>query len=55
MHPTFSNRFLKQPLALLLTLAVIVAIAFLAPLEKTLGANIRVIYIHAAWVSIILL
>lgn len=50
MHPTFSNRFLKQPLTLLLTLMVIVAIAFLAPLEKTLGANIRVIYIHAAWV-----
>ncbi len=50
MHPSLSKRILKQPLALLLTLAVIVAIAFLAPLEKTLGANIRVIYIHAAWV-----
>jgi hypothetical protein len=50
MPPTFSSRFLKQPLALLITLVVIVLIAFLAPIEKTLGANIRIIYIHAAWV-----
>jgi len=50
MSQTFSSRFLKQPLAVLITLAVIVLIAFLAPIEKTLGANIRIIYIHAAWV-----
>ena len=50
MPPTFSSRFLKQPLAVLITVAVIVLIAFLAPIEKTLGANIRIIYIHAAWV-----
>ena len=50
MSQTFSGRFLKQPLAVLVTLVVIVLIAFLAPIEKTLGANIRIIYIHAAWV-----
>lgn len=50
MSQTFSSRFLKQPLAVLITLAVIILIAFLAPIEKTLGANIRIIYIHAAWV-----
>jgi len=46
----FSSRFLKQPLALLITLALIILVAFLAPIEKTLGANIRLIYVHAAWV-----
>jgi len=46
----FSSRFLKQPLSLLLTLALIILVAFLAPIEKTIGANIRLIYVHAAWV-----
>lgn len=50
MHPSFSKRILKQPLAILITLGLIVLAAFLAPIEKTLGASIRVIYIHAAWV-----
>ncbi len=47
---TLSSRFLKQPLAILITLALIVGAAFLAPIEKTLGSNIRLIYVHAAWV-----
>ena len=46
----FSSRFLKQPLALLITLALIIGAAYLAPIEKTIGSNIRLIYIHAAWV-----
>ncbi|MBE0684774.1 MAG: hypothetical protein IH585_02115, partial [Anaerolineaceae bacterium] len=46
----FSSRILKQPLALLITLALIILVAFLAPVEKTIGANIRLIYVHAAWV-----
>ncbi len=46
----FSSRLLKQPLAILITLALIVGASFLAPIEKTLGSNIRLIYVHAAWV-----
>jgi hypothetical protein len=46
----FSSRILKQPIALLLTLALIILAAFLAPVEKTIGSNIRLIYVHAAWV-----
>ena len=45
-----SSRYLKQPLAMIITLALIVGAAFLAPIEKTIGANIRLIYVHAAWV-----
>ncbi len=47
---TISSRYLKQPLAIFITLALIVAAAFMAPIEKTLGSNIRLIYVHAAWV-----
>jgi len=50
MPHSFSKRFLKQPLAIVITLALIALVAFLAPIEKTLGANIRLIYVHAAWV-----
>lgn len=46
----FSSRLLKQPLAILITLGFIVGAAFLAPIEKTIGSNIRLIYVHAAWV-----
>ncbi len=46
----FSSRTLKQPLTLLITLVLIIAASFLAPTEKTIGSNIRLIYIHAAWV-----
>lgn len=47
---SFSRRILQQPATLIITLALIVLAAFLAPIEKTLGANIRLIYVHAAWV-----
>jgi hypothetical protein len=47
---SFSRRILRQPAALIITLALIVLAAFLVPIEKTLGANIRLIYVHAAWV-----
>ncbi len=47
---TFSSRILKQPLAILITLLLIFGASFLAPIEKTIGSNIRLIYVHAAWV-----
>src|SRR5512141_2760210 len=37
--------------ALLVTLALIALVASLAPLEKTLGAGIRLVYFHGAWVE----
>jgi hypothetical protein len=45
-----SSRILKQPLALLLTLGLIILVALLGPMEKTLGSNLRLIFVHAAWV-----
>lgn len=49
----------RQKIALLATLGLIilaVVLAFVAPEEKTLGGNIRLIYLHAAitWVGLIM-
>jgi len=42
---------LKSPLALFFTtLIVIVLLAFIGPEEKSLGANVRIVYMHGAWV-----
>ena len=42
---------LKSPLPLFFaTLLVIVLIAFFGPEEKDLGANVRIVYLHGAWV-----
>jgi hypothetical protein len=38
----------------LLNLALIAAVAAAAPLEQTLGANIRLVYLHGAWVWVAL-
>ena len=35
---------------LLLTVVAIVLVTALAPLEKTLGSNARIVYLHGAWV-----
>ncbi len=41
----------KSPLSLFFaTLLLIVLIAFLGPEEKDLGANVRIVYLHGAWV-----
>lgn len=41
----------KSPLFLLvLNLLVVALVVAFAPLEKTLGANVRVVYLHGAWV-----
>jgi hypothetical protein len=42
---------LKSPLALLLiTLIAIALLALLGPEEKSLGASVRIVYLHGAWV-----
>jgi len=42
---------LKTPLTLFfITVIVIALLAFLGPEEKSLGANVRIVYLHAAWV-----
>lgn len=42
---------LKSPLLLFfVTLILIVLIAFLGPEEETLGSNVRLVYLHGAWV-----
>jgi hypothetical protein len=42
---------LKSPLALFfLTLIVIALLALLGPEEKSLGASVRIVYLHGAWV-----
>lgn len=43
----------KSPLALVwfaLNLALIAGLTALGPMEKSLGANVRVVYLHGAWV-----
>ncbi len=42
---------LKSPLSLfLITLIVIALFAFFGPEEKSLGASVRIVYLHGAWV-----
>jgi hypothetical protein len=42
---------IKSPLFLFfVTLLVIVLIALLGPEDKALGANVRIVYVHGAWV-----
>jgi hypothetical protein len=45
------KNFLKHPLfAFFGTLALILAISLFGPEEKSLGSNVRVVYLHGAWV-----
>ncbi len=42
---------LKSPLTLFfITVIVIAVLAFFGPEEKSLGANVRIVYLHGAWV-----
>ncbi len=45
-----SYRAVLQPVLFVLTLLVIGLITLLVPLEQTLGANMRLVYLHGAWV-----
>jgi len=42
---------LKSPLPLFFTTVIVIAlVAFFGPEEKSLGANVRIVYLHGAWV-----
>lgn len=42
---------LKTPLILFITTVIVIALlAFLGPEEKSLGSNVRIVYLHGAWV-----
>jgi hypothetical protein len=41
---------LPQPAGLVFTLLAVIFFTFFGPLEKTLGVNIRLVYLHGAWV-----
>ena len=42
---------IKSPLSLfLITIIVIASLAFFGPEEKSLGSNVRIVYLHGAWV-----
>src|SRR5574342_286454 len=42
---------LRSPFSLFfITLLVIALLAFFGPEEKSLGANVRIVYLHGAWV-----
>ena len=43
-----SNRGLV--ISLIVLFCVTIAITFLTPLERTLGGNLRLVYLHGAWV-----
>ena len=48
---TMVARLFRSPLAWLLVLAILIAaLTALGPAEKSLGANVRVVYLHGAWV-----
>jgi len=44
------RKFFLQPWFFVLNMALIGLVTALVPLEKTLGANIRLVYFHGAWV-----
>lgn len=41
---------LKRPALLLINMLLIAGFTALGPLERTLGAAIRIVYLHGAWV-----
>ncbi len=49
-EPVHQTRWYIRLLWMTVNLAGILIFAALAPLEKTLGANIRLVYLHGAWV-----
>lgn len=50
MVQTKSQKPLTRLAGLAMTLAAVAVITALAPIEQTLGANIRIVYFHGAWV-----
>jgi len=50
MNTSFFKRIFRQPLALILTLVIILLATLLGPTEKTLGATLSLVLLHGAWV-----
>lgn len=44
------KRALLQIMALLVTFIGIAGLTLLSPMERTLGSNVRIVYLHGAWV-----
>lgn len=44
------QRAFSQPAGLLLSLALVALLTAFAPLERTLGANLRIVLLHGSWV-----
>ena len=50
MPTKISSRYLRQPVPFLITIFIIAILMVFGPVEKTLGANIRLVLLHGAWV-----
>ena len=50
MNPSISQRILRQPLAFLITLVILILLTIFGPSEKTLGAHLSLVLLHGAWV-----
>lgn len=44
------RKYLSPPWLLLLSLLIILGLVFIGPAERTLGTNVRLVYLHGAWV-----
>ncbi len=44
------RKILKPPIWLLISSIIILALVFVGPAERTLGTNVRLVYLHGAWV-----
>ena len=48
--PHFKSLHFRQPLTILITLALLALVTLFVPAERTLGASLRLIIFHGAWV-----
>ena len=45
------SKLIKNPLfTFFIAVGVIILLAFIGPEEKSLGSNVRIVYLHGAWV-----
>ncbi|MCJ7623152.1 MAG: hypothetical protein MUO76_06590, partial [Anaerolineaceae bacterium] len=44
------EQFIRRLIWMAVTLILVAVVTLLSPLEKTLGTNIRLVYLHGAWV-----
>ena len=50
MPTKISSRYLRQPVFFLISIIILALLMVFGPVEKTLGANIRLVLLHGAWV-----